>query len=844
MPRRLVGDLTKSGCRGFQKPNAKSGWPCRFLGLKYPRSVRRNLAVFWWKVVYKMAAKKCFYTAATVVLIIAAYLITATLQYPFIGIDVVKNAMGEWQIAQIDQFSWAEQQDIRVGDVIRFVNERRAEDHPTIKHYGMLERADHFVLERDGQTFFYQVPAIPSDEQILTYTIIPTVLLFLMVGFSVFLLRKKPNDPIVCTLVLFLLAVGISYLSAVGSSRGYSYARIINGLATFSVPPLFLYFLHRYFRAYGLQVVHPRLLLHLGWISALPIVANIVFMLVPLGEWYPAVRFLKLVVITIGVLLCILTLLFAYRKHRKTRHAPIFKIMLIGIMLAFSPSIVLRALPQIIMTDEWIPGAFPSMFLFFLPITFIYLVSTNRLLDIDFVINRLRYYSILALIPSICVTLLLIVFHNDKHDLTDWVWNFSIIYANSIAFLYLKENLRYRLRSKLFTEKYNFQASLDQFSRDLSRIVKTTELEKRLIGEIKNVLDVREVSLIQVESIKRPLKLIQGYADFPAELIRNHIVGWTQACAIGEIVDIGKGILLCVGRKSGRCSMLWIGEKDNRTRYNLEEKVWLKTIAQYVSIIYENLSLIEGVTEEMKELMEKRSSYAPPWFLRFMFHLSEKERRRLALDLHDSVLQQQLYWYRRLENILNDRNIPPERTRELHEVKEGLLDVIHEIRDTCNQLQPPFLKEMGIVEALKNLFQQTQLRSNYVIEFDSADFQANLDHEQLIALYRIVQELLGNATKHSQASKIMINLASSNEKIFLFYQDNGIGMNLGDVLHSFKHIGLAGIKERVSSLEGETYFCSSPGQGLKVSISIPRFRTESKDEEKGKGERHDSSIVG
>jgi two-component system sensor histidine kinase ComP len=158
---------------------------------------------------------------------------------------------------------------------------------------------------------------------------------------------------------------------------------------------------------------------------------------------------------------------------------------------------------------------------------------------------------------------------------------------------------------------------------------------------------------------------------------------------------------------------------------------------------------------------------------------------------------------------------------DLNHVKEGLLDIIEQIRETCNELRPPFLKEIGIVEALKVLLRQVRLRSDYVVNLDISDFDAILDLDHVLALYRIVQELLRNASRHSNATRVEMKLSNANGNLYFHYRDNGIGMNLERYQPSFKHMGLHGIEERVTSLEGETSFRSTLGNGFEVSIWMP-----------------------
>ena len=175
--------------------------------------------------------------------------------------------------------------------------------------------------------------------------------------------------------------------------------------------------------------------------------------------------------------------------------------------------------------------------------------------------------------------------------------------------------------------------------------------------------------------------------------------------------------------------MLWLDDKENQTKYNLDELGWLKTLANYSALVYENLYLIESLIEDL-ELEFQKQKGTPPWVMRLIFNLSEIERRRLAADLHDSALQDQLIWYRKLEAVMLDHTLSTGLHQELEAVREGLLDVIHQIRETCNEMRPPLLKEMGIVEALRQLFEQAQIRSNYVIDFRIKRLTAELNDEQ------------------------------------------------------------------------------------------------------------------
>jgi len=330
------------------------------------------------------------------------------------------------------------------------------------------------------------------------------------------------------------------------------------------------------------------------------------------------------------------------------------------------------------------------------------------------------------------------------------------------------------------------QQSLNRFSNDLANVMKVAELERRLIDEVQEVLHATRAAIEEVPK--------------------------------GEEA----------ARMSPEDAWIRIGEKRHPAylRIGLDrellpiEREWLDTAVHYVTILYDNLHLIEDLMKRMEELVAANET--PRWMLRLLFQLSEKERSTLSSDLHDSVLQDLIIWYRKLESLRSLRSFDPDARQELARIEEGLLDAIHQIRITCNELRPPFLLKMGLVESLKSLFEYTRMFANYEIEFAADASAASLDEERILGLYRIVQELLNNANKHSKAQKVSIALTEADNGLAFAYADDGVGMDLTGYEGSFRHMGLAGIEKRVLSLEGRVAFRSAPRQGFRVDIRIPK----------------------
>ncbi|WP_419871670.1 PAS domain S-box protein [Candidatus Pristimantibacillus sp. PTI5] len=359
--------------------------------------------------------------------------------------------------------------------------------------------------------------------------------------------------------------------------------------------------------------------------------------------------------------------------------------------------------------------------------------------------------------------------------------------------------------------------SLDRFSGELFGIMKVHELDRRLVKEIQDILKIEKVSLVLVDN-GESATVKSGNPTIPEQVmseITAYSLGQIPKC---EIIDLKEGHFLKIGELMGSYYLLCIGETS--PSLSLEPKrVWLETITRYASVLYDNFLVIEDLTKELEQITSQQVT--PTWLLRLLFSISENERKRLSQDLHDAALQELMIWYRMIDQVATGEQIPQELQTKLGLITQGLLDVVYQIRITCNELRPPMLQEAGLVTSLEALFEFTQLRTNYSIRFDYADFHHTPSDDLLIGLYRIVQELLANATKHSNAWKVHITLFSLDNFIQLSYIDNGIGMDVSGIEDSFNRMGVYGMKERVRSLEGRIEFNSSPNEGLAILITIP-----------------------
>lgn len=191
----------------------------------------------------------------------------------------------------------------------------------------------------------------------------------------------------------------------------------------------------------------------------------------------------------------------------------------------------------------------------------------------------------------------------------------------------------------------------------------------------------------------------------------------------------------------------------------------------------------------------------------------ERERLRIARDLHDGLgaLLARIRLY--IETY----------PRVFHgKISQDLLDLIDEAcedtRQIANNLRPYAIGKYGIKDALELLVEKSRLVSSANIYFHSYIQHFYPEEEKNGILFRIAQELLNNAIKHSQATEINLDFMQAEDVILLNIEDDGRGFDPAQVETGN---GIANVQARVAFLDGHIHFESAPGRGTSVQISLP-----------------------
>jgi signal transduction histidine kinase len=194
----------------------------------------------------------------------------------------------------------------------------------------------------------------------------------------------------------------------------------------------------------------------------------------------------------------------------------------------------------------------------------------------------------------------------------------------------------------------------------------------------------------------------------------------------------------------------------------------------------------------------------------------ENERRRIVSDLHDELgplLSVVKFQVSSLETQHQD-------DIELIEKANDNLDTILErIRGICNELMPQVLIRKGLIMAVQEYVHELDERSPMKVKFNYAP--VTIPQKAEIHLYRIIQEIVNNAVKHSGADALTIGLSATNEKLIIKIVDNGKGFNTEKIKNESTGFGLKNLLSRVDILKGDLYLASEPGKGTNYTIEIP-----------------------
>lgn len=210
---------------------------------------------------------------------------------------------------------------------------------------------------------------------------------------------------------------------------------------------------------------------------------------------------------------------------------------------------------------------------------------------------------------------------------------------------------------------------------------------------------------------------------------------------------------------------------------------------------------------------------------KLVLSIQETERKKIANDLHDTVLQTLTHTIHELElcNLYVDQDTVKAK-KEIASAENNIRTVIDEIRNKIQNMRPMFVDDFGFNEALEKLFETVVGNSNFIIKknIDTVKFVKEKDNVLELTIYRIIQECLVNAIKHSKANTIYVDFKNRDNEYYIRIADNGIGFDIREIVNKSNHFGVSIMKERIMLLNGTFEFKSE--NGTEMIIKIPKVK--------------------
>lgn len=198
----------------------------------------------------------------------------------------------------------------------------------------------------------------------------------------------------------------------------------------------------------------------------------------------------------------------------------------------------------------------------------------------------------------------------------------------------------------------------------------------------------------------------------------------------------------------------------------------------------------------------------------------ENERRRVAGDLHDSIGGMLSTIRVGLTTLAKQMNDP----QSMEQPKQMLDDTLNSVRRLSLDLMPSTLEKFGLVQAVKELCERFQAVSLLPVSFQDQGEVGTLPQKKELMIFRVAQELVNNAVKHSQATSIHVTIRGT-DKLEMTVEDNGVGFDSDSLRHEAKNgkgLGLFNIENRARILSAKLEFeTPQSGKGTKITMTMP-----------------------
>ncbi|HKD84955.1 MAG TPA: PAS domain S-box protein [Terriglobales bacterium] len=202
-----------------------------------------------------------------------------------------------------------------------------------------------------------------------------------------------------------------------------------------------------------------------------------------------------------------------------------------------------------------------------------------------------------------------------------------------------------------------------------------------------------------------------------------------------------------------------------------------------------------------------------------LIEAQEKERTRIARDLHDDICQRLALLSMELEQA-NRNGSPPATKQRLEQIRQHCAEIAGDVQSLSHQLHSSKLDYLGIVAAIRGFCKEFEKQHEVQIEFKDESVPTHLSKDLSLCLFRVTQEALHNAVKYSGAPQFSVELQASASDVQLTVSDRGRGFDVEEAKAN-RGLGLVSMQERVHLVRGRLLIDSRPGAGTRIVAIAP-----------------------
>ena len=491
-------------------------------------------------------------------------------------------------------------------------------------------------------------------------------------------------------------------------------------------------------------------------------------------------------------------------------------IVMWGMVFGFAPFFALTVLPGLLfgIEKEFIGGAYSALFLILVPLSYAYIIHQRKLLRVDFIINRMVVFFVMILLVLLFSFSVLgaaaLIFRLPSQVPVFGALMAVVVTLPSAA---IQGKVNEQVNRVLYGAHYDHTIITSNISGQLARALDLDTLVNLLTNSLAQQMGIKQSALLLLDGEDLKLQPWDGdiavticlddelcltLLDAQAPVRAQHLWGLLSTDAQQRWQEFIWGQLFAPIIFEGRLyGILTLGDRVAGEVYSEQDVKIIATVAHQGALATANVQLVEELRGLTRQLVRA----------------GETERKKVARDLHDGVLQ----------NLYFIRQSVPQNNEELI---GHIGDTIANLRQSIKAQRPDHV-DRGLVSALQDLVNDMRKlageRGPKLVCRNTAGVVTQLPDEEITAIYRIVQEAVSNALRHAQARNIIVAIEQKDDALLVFVEDDGVGMP--QTLASEGCYGLVGMRERAIMIGAHLEVLSNPGMGTRIALEMGKKGT-------------------